>query len=116
MNLDKSLNDLSKRIERLDSSDCDVNDSNHWRGKEIIPLNEWIQLKGTPYTLDYFPDDFDEVQTFLIESELKVSDDKTRKWYSDYLDLMEDKRNPNCGRAKCFHCLLSSERDDLMWL
>jgi len=39
------------------------NDSNHWRGKEIIPISEWIQLRGTPYALQYFPDDFDEVWT-----------------------------------------------------
>jgi hypothetical protein len=36
---------------------------NHWRGKEIIPISEWIQLRGTPYALQYFPDDFDEVWT-----------------------------------------------------
>jgi hypothetical protein len=32
-------------------SDGDDNDSNYWRGKEIIPLNEWIPLRGTPYEL-----------------------------------------------------------------
>ena len=62
-------------------------------------LKEWIRLKGTPYGLQYFPDDFDRSHTFLIESELKSSDDKTRKWYSDYMDLMEYKRNPNYGRT-----------------
>ena len=64
MNLEKSINNLSKRIERLDSINGDGNDSNHWRGKEIIPLNDWIQLKGTPYALQYFPDDFDKFRTF----------------------------------------------------
>ena len=29
----------SKRIERFDSFSGDDNTSNHWRGKEIIPLN-----------------------------------------------------------------------------
>ncbi len=43
MNLDKSLNDLSKRIERFDSLNGYDNGSNHWRGKEIIPLDDWIQ-------------------------------------------------------------------------
>ncbi|MGC2427609.1 MAG: hypothetical protein WA421_11280 [Nitrososphaeraceae archaeon] len=49
MNLDRSISNLSKGIERLDSFDRSGNDQNHWRGKEIIPLNNWIQLKGTPY-------------------------------------------------------------------
>jgi hypothetical protein len=39
-NLDKSINNLSKRIQRLDSFDGDGNNPNYWRGKEIIPLNE----------------------------------------------------------------------------
>jgi hypothetical protein len=32
--------------------------------KEIIPLNDWIQLKGTPYALQYFPNDFDKFRRF----------------------------------------------------
>ncbi len=98
MNLDKSISDLSKRIQRLDVFDAYVNDSNRWRGKEIIPLNEWIQLRGTPYALECFPDDYDKFWTFLTESELRNGDDQTRKWYSDYFDLMEHRRNPNYGK------------------
>ena len=112
MNLERSISNLSKRIERLDSSDGDGNDSNHWKGKAIIPLNDWIKLRGTPYALDYLPDNFDRSHTFLTESELKNSDEQTGKWYSDYLDFMEYRRNPNYGRTKCFHCLLSPDRDD----
>ena len=55
-------------------------------------------------------------RTFLTESELKDSDEQTRKWYSDYLDLMEYKRNPNYGRTKCFHCLLSPDGDDPIFI
>jgi hypothetical protein len=116
LNLDKSVSDLSKRIERFDFFDDDGNDSNHWRGKEIIPLNEWIQLRGTPYALQYFPDDFDEVWAHIIKSEIKDSNIQTRKWYSDYLDLMESKRNPNYDKTQCFHCLLSPERDDPIFI
>ena len=29
---------------------------------------------------------------------------------------MDYKRNPNYGRAKCFHCLLSPERDDPIFI
>src|SRR6185437_3136979 len=77
---------------------------------------DWIQLRETPYALQYFPDDFDNIQTFLKESDLKNGDDQTRKWYSDYLELMEHKRNPNYGRTKCFHCLLSPEGDDPIFI
>jgi hypothetical protein len=116
LNLERSLSKLSKRIERLDPSNCDGNDSNHWRGKEIIPLNDWIELRGTSYALEYFPDDYDEFRTFLTQGDLKDSDEQTRKWYSDCLDLMEYRRNPNYGKSKCFHCLLSPSRDDPIFI
>jgi hypothetical protein len=116
LNLERSINNLSKRIERLDSFNSDGNDSNHWKGKAIIPLNDWIRLRGTPYALEYFPDDFDKPRTFLTETELKNSDERTRKWYSDYLALMEYRRNSNYGSTLCFHCLLSPERDDPIFI
>lgn len=116
MNLERSISNLSKRIERLDSPDGDGNDSNHWKGKEIIPLNDWLPLRGTPYALGYFPDDFDKFHTFLSESDLKGSDEQRRKWYSDYSDLMKYKRNPNYGKTKCFHCLLSPDMDDHIFI
>ena len=91
--------------------------THHWRGKEIILLNDWIQLRGTPYALEYFPDDFDEVWAHIIESEIEEDgDDQKKKWHSDYLDLMEYKRNPNYGKSKCFHCLLSPDRDDPIFI
>jgi hypothetical protein len=76
MKLERSINSLSKRIDRFDSLNGGGNGSNHWRGKEIIPLNEWIQLRGTPYALEYFPDDFDEVWTHIIENELNEDSDE----------------------------------------
>jgi hypothetical protein len=108
LNLERSINNLSRRIERFDSFDGDGNDSNYWKGKAIIPLNDWIRLRGISYALQYFPDDFDRFQTFLIESEIKEGGDQMRKWYSDYLDLMEYKRNPNYGRLKLLSLLVKS--------
>ena len=116
MNLERSISNLSKRIDRFNSLNGDGNDSNHWKGKAIIPLKDWIQLRGTSYALQYFPDDFDNPRTFLTESELKDSNDQTRKWYSDYLDLMEFRMNPSYGKAKCFHCLLSPDGDDPIFI
>ena len=92
MNLERSISNLSKRIERSDSLNGDGNDSNGGRVKEIILLNDWIRLKGTPYIHEYFPDDFNEVWNHIAEDELrKDGDDQKKKWYSDYLDLMEYK-------------------------
>ena len=68
MDLERSISNLFKRIERFDSLNGGGNDSNHWKGKQIIPLNDWIQLRGTPYAIQYFPDDFDRCHTFLTES------------------------------------------------
>ncbi|HEY7079482.1 MAG TPA: hypothetical protein VH500_07265 [Nitrososphaeraceae archaeon] len=86
------------------------------RNNSINALNEWISLRGTSYALEYFPDDFDTSYTFLTESELKNNDEQTRKWYLDYLDLMENKRNPNYGKSKCFRCLLNPGGDDPIFI
>lgn len=54
--------------------------------------------------------------TFLTESELKDGDELTRKWYSDYLDLMKHKRNPDYGMTQCFQCLLGPETDEPIFI
>jgi len=84
LNLERSIHNLSKRIERLDTFDGGSNDSNYWRGKKIIPLSEWTRLTGTHFALQYFPDDFVKFLTFSTKSELKDSNERIRKWYSDY--------------------------------
>ena len=58
------VNNLSKRIERFDPSNVD-NINYYWKGKRIIPLNQWIELKRTPYVWKYFPDDFNHFWTYL---------------------------------------------------
>ena len=38
----------------------------HWKGKPIIPLEEWIKFGGIlSYALHYFPDDFDQTLTYM---------------------------------------------------
>jgi hypothetical protein len=116
LNLERSISNLSKRIERFDPSNGDDGDGNgnYWKGKRIIPLNQWIELKRTPYAWKYFPDDFNEFRTLLSENEFNTADEKTkiRKWNSDYLELMECRKNPNYGRRKCFDCLLSPDWEE----
>ena len=62
-------------MERLDSFDGSGNDSNRWRDKEIILLNEWIPLRGTPYAFEYLPDDFD--RSYIL-SDKETFDDASR--------------------------------------
>jgi hypothetical protein len=39
-------------------------------------------------------------------------EEQANKWYSDYIELMEYRKNPGHGRTKCFHCLLSPDAED----
>ena len=73
MKLNKSIGNLTKRLNRLDPHlpTSPVPSSNnrmglsHWKGKPIIPINEWIKFRDTSYALDYFPDDFDQTLSFI---------------------------------------------------
>ena len=70
--LDKSIDKLSKRIERIDPFVSSNNDSvtRYWKGKKVIPLEEWeeiafadvdadgYRLMQTEEALEYFPDDY----------------------------------------------------------
>jgi hypothetical protein len=61
--------------------------------------------------LQYFPDDYFEWMFPLggIPEDLK---EEANKWYCDYIELMEYRRNPRYGRTKCFRCLLSPDREE----
>jgi hypothetical protein len=43
--------------------------------------------------------------------DLKLKED-ANKWYSDFKDLMEYRRNRRYGNTKCFNCLLSPDREE----
>jgi hypothetical protein len=38
--------------------------------------------------------------------------EEANKWYSDYIELMEYRRNSKYGRTKCFRCLLSPDMEE----
>lgn len=38
------------------------------------------------------------------------------KWDSEFLELMEYTKNPGYGRLRCFHCLLSPDGDDPIFI
>jgi hypothetical protein len=120
LNLERSINNLAKRLDRLDLVFYSSNKTglSYWKGKPIIPLEEWIEIRDTPYALDSFPDDFDQVLSYIPEDEVEGEQERedVKKWDSDYLELMEYTKNPNYGKLKCFHCLLSPSGDDPVFI
>jgi hypothetical protein len=124
--LDKSVNSISQRLNKLYPDSSSGNSSNdgihYWKGRKIIPLDKWLKItkannisRSESYNvkegLQYFPDDYFEWMFPLggIPEQLK---EEANKWYSDYIELMEFRRNPRIGRTKCFRCLLSPSREE----
>jgi hypothetical protein len=74
LKLNRSINNLAKRLDRLDPhlptsyvpSNNNRTSLSHWKGKPIIALEDWIQIRGQlPSRLEYFPDDFDYTLTYM---------------------------------------------------
>jgi hypothetical protein len=67
LKLERSIDNLAKNLDRLypEFSSCNRTGLNHWKDKPIIPLEEWIKFRDTPYALHYFPDDFDQTSTYM---------------------------------------------------
>jgi hypothetical protein len=75
LKLNRSIDNLVKRLDRLDplllsshipSSNNRTGLSN-WKGKPVIALEDWIQIRGhsSSSRLEYFPDDFDQTLTYI---------------------------------------------------
>ena len=120
MNLERSIGNLEKKLDRVDPVVGTRNRTglSSWKGRQIIPLDKWIELRDTPYALNYFPDDFDQILTYTPENELEKGKGRedVKKWNSDFIELMEHTRNSNYGKMKCFHCLLSPAGDDPIFI
>jgi hypothetical protein len=74
LKLDRSIDNLVKRLDKLDPilPTFDVPSINnrtglsYWKGKPVIALEDWIQIRGQlPSRLEYFPDDFDQTLTYI---------------------------------------------------
>jgi hypothetical protein len=100
--LDKSVSNLSQRLDKLypeTSSSNNSNDGiNNWKGRKIIPLDKWLKItkannisRSESYNvkegLQYFPDDYFEWMFPLggIPEDLK---EEANKWYLHYIELM----------------------------
>jgi hypothetical protein len=126
LNLDKSVNNLSQRLDKLypdTSSSNSSNDGiNYWKGRKIIPLDKWLKITkantisrrenyNVKEGLQYFPDDYFEWM-FPLGGIPEDLNEEANKWYSDYIELMEYRKNSRYGRTKCFRCLLSPDMEE----
>ncbi len=64
----------------------------------------------TKEALQHFPNDYMRMP-FPLGVQENFEED-ANKWYSDYLELMEYRKNPGHGRTKCFRCLLSPDMEE----
>jgi hypothetical protein len=121
--LNKSVNNLSQRLNKL-SPDTNSNSNDgvkYWKGRKIIPLDKWFEITkantisrienyNVKEGMQYFPDDYFAWMFPLgIPEHLK---EEANKWYFDYIELMEYRKNPRIGKTKCFRCLLSPSREE----
>lgn len=133
MKLDKLIKD-SKLVERLDKLDPDnasgsKNDGiNYWKGKKIVTLDEWkkkigrsdkaiqndIEDQRMKEALQYFPDDYEKSLFPLVVSQELI--EAAKKWYRQYLELMQFRKNSKCSRLLCFNCLLCPDKEESGYL
>jgi hypothetical protein len=122
LNLDKFVNKLTDRVEKLDSSNGNkkLDGINYWKGKKIISLEEWFRITRSNYLsnpdkhkikegLEYLPNSYCE-----MIFPLGVPDDiieNVNAWHKDYIELMDYNRNEDLGKRKCRDCLLSPNNE-----
>jgi hypothetical protein len=120
--IDRSLNNLNDKLDRLwpeeSGNGHNKNDGiNYWKGKKILSKDIWRKLGGVTgslKSLEYFPDQY---ISFFLTYRLSHSDDpiireRFEAWHSQFLELMEYKKDPDYGKEKCARCLLSPDREE----
>ncbi|MGI0033056.1 MAG: hypothetical protein ACRD97_07285 [Nitrososphaeraceae archaeon] len=122
MSLDKSVNKLIDRIEKLDSSNgnnkCDG--SNFWKGKKIISLDLWFKISNTNYLsgrdnhrikdgLEYFPKSYHP--NLFPRGVPDNFRELVNVWHKEYIELMDYIKDENLGKQKCTDCLLSPNNE-----
>ena len=133
MNLDKTIKELSNRLDEVSPAATTNGGISHdgihyWKGKKIISIKDWKELyeKSSIYTdaykitltsrkpLQYFPNDYSgSITSLRVINELK---EEAHKWNKEYYELLEYRKNPTLGRMKCKKCLLSGSNDDPIFI
>ena len=94
-----------------------VDSDRNFESAATVSLNEWLKIKnnyGLEAALQYFPNDFPRSGfTFNLygieEKTLKQEADQCR---SDFIKIMEFRKNPEYGKWKCFRGRLSTDREE----
>jgi hypothetical protein len=122
LNLDKSVNKLIDRIEKLNTSNGNNKSDgiNYWKGKKIISLEEWFHISRTNYLsnpdkhrikegLEYIPNSYSEMIFPLGVPDEII--ENVNEWHRHYIELMDYMKNPDFGKRKCRDCLLSPNNE-----
>jgi len=122
LGLDKSVNKLIDRIEKLDSSNgnnkCDG--INFWKGKKIISLDLWFKISKTNYLsardnhrikdgLEYFPNSYHP--NLFPRGVPDNFRELVNVWHKEYIELMDYTKDENLGKKKCTYCLLNPNNE-----
>jgi hypothetical protein len=122
LNLDKSVNKLIDRIEKLDSSNgnnkCDG--INFWKGKKIISLDLWFKISRTNNLsnadkhrikdgLEYFPNSYHP--NLFPRGVPDNFGELVNVWHKEYIELMDYTKDENLGKQKCTDCLLNPNNE-----
>ena len=131
MNLDKTIKELSNRLDEVSPAPTTTNDGisnngiSYWKGKKIISIKDWKELyeKSSIYTdaykitltsripLQYFPDDYNGSISVIGLKDEKLKEE-IQNWNTDYYELLEYRKNPTLGKKKCSKCLLNGSSED----
>jgi hypothetical protein len=111
--LKKVIAEKSKEMERESKL---YNPSYYWKGKEIVTLDQWLQINhihGLKTALQYLPDDFPRYGFPYVDNiEDQTLKQEVEQWYSDFIKLMKYTKNPEYGKTECYQCLLSPFREE----
>ena len=81
-----------KRLDRLDPlppppvvpSSNNRTSLSHWKNKPIIALEDWIQIRGQQSSrLEYFPDDFDQILTYMDLPYYRYEFERKKRWLEE---------------------------------
>ena len=88
----------------------------YWKGKRIVLLDRWYQIKedyGLKAAFQYFPNNFQYGFPCLFDNiENQKLKEEADRWYSDFTNLMQYSKNTEYGKTECFRCLLSPDREE----
>src|SRR5215218_7133222 len=88
--LRKIIAEKNKEIERESKF---YNPSYFWKGRKIVSLNEWFQLKNYSLkaALQYFPNDFPSFGfSYILDNiEDQLLKQEAEQWYSDFIKFID---------------------------